>query len=510
MSIQKYPIGHQDFKKIREGDFVYVDKTLFVHKMVDKGGYYFLSRPRRFGKSLMVSTLDYLFQGQKELFEGLFIYDKWEFEAYPIIKIQFASIGYRTSTLTYALSAALDDHAKHYGLKFEKTEDQIDVKFSELIKKLYQLYNKKVVILIDEYDKPIIDYLDKENLHKAKENKGVMKSFYSILKDADPYLQLVFITGISKFSQVSIFSDLNNLYDLSLVPEYNEICGMSQKDLETYFPKEMQTFDREKVKEWYNGYRWYAGGVSVYNPFSILNFFSDGQFRNYWFSTGSPTFLLELSKSQKLYDVSGMELTGFNLTNFDLDRLEVHPILFQTGYITITGYDPERDRYTLDYPNREVKNSYLLYLTQAYMDAPSHRASNIPFEMEDALKEHNPPKLQKAINEAFSYIPYDLWQKDNEHFYHAIVHLLFSLLGVYIHSEVHTKDGRADAIIDIKDGVFCLEFKLDSSAQEAIDQIRSKGYLDRFAASGKARYAIGINFSGEKRVGEILWEEVII
>jgi Predicted AAA-ATPase len=405
MPIQKYPIGQQDFGEIRRGQNVYVDKTMYIHKMITSYKYYFLSRPRRFGKSLMVSTLDQLFKGSKDLFEGLYIHDKWLFEEYPIIKISFTNIGYRTSTLSNALNNILHEIASSYDLQFENKQDQIDVKFKELIIKLNSKYNKNVVVLIDEYDIPIIDYLDKANLHKAKENRDVMKSFYSILKDADSYLKLVFITGISKFSQVSIFTDLNNLYDLTMQPEYNEICGISQADLDGYFSEEMKTFDRDKIKEWYNGYRWDVNGVTLYNPFSILNFFSGGKFQNYWFSTGSPTFLMELSKTQKLYDVSGIELSSFNLSNFDIDKLEVHPILFQTGYITIIGYDPIRDRYTLDYPNREVRLSYLMYLTQAYTDAPSHRATNIPFEMEDALKSQNPAMLQKSINEAFSFIP---------------------------------------------------------------------------------------------------------
>ncbi|MCC5924801.1 MAG: AAA family ATPase, partial [Crocinitomicaceae bacterium] len=279
MSIQKYPIGHQDFAKIITEGFVYVDKTHFVHRLVERGGYYFLSRPRRFGKSLLVSTLEYLFKGKKELFEGLYIYDKWEFEEYPVIKISFANIGYRE----IPLEEAIIDHLESISIQCDTKINlkSASVAFKDLIVKLHQKFNQKVVVLIDEYDKPLIDYLDKENLHKAIENRAILKSFYSVLKDADAHLKMVFISGVSKFSQVSIFSDLNNLYDLTLKSEYNEICGISQVELEHHFAEELKIYDKSRIKDWYNGYRWNVNGDTIYNPFSILNFFTgDGALRD--------------------------------------------------------------------------------------------------------------------------------------------------------------------------------------------------------------------------------------
>lgn len=508
MNFQKYPIGLQDFGEVVNRGNIYVDKTHFIHQLLSTHKYYFLSRPRRFGKSLFLSTLYYLFKGKKELFKGLFIEDKWNFEEHPVIRISFSNIGYREINLDKALEKVILNIAGEYGISLENKT--CSLQFDELIKKLHEKYNKTVVILIDEYDKPLIDYLNTDELNQAYENLSFLKSFYSVLKDADPYLKLVFITGISKFSQVSIFSDLNNLYDLTMLAEFNEICGISQEELESNFPQELAASNPEKIKEWYNGYRWNIAGNTVYNPFSILNFFSGkGEFRNFWFSTGTPSFLMKMCKEQKFYDVSNLQVNSFVLSNFDLDKLEIVPILFQTGYVTMIAHDTEMDRIRLDYPNREVRSSYLLYLTQAYMNNSAHEVSNIPFDLLDSLKEKHPIKMKNAINAAFHHIPYPLWQKDNEHFYHAIVHLLFSLLGVYIQSEVHTKDGRADAIINIDEGVFCFEFKLDQSAEDAIQQVKEKKYLAAYEHLNKPMHIIGVNFSREKKeIEELIWSSI--
>jgi hypothetical protein len=510
MAIQKYPIGHQDFGKIITQGFVYVDKTHFIHKIIDKGGYYFLSRPRRFGKSLLISTLECVFKGQKELFEGLHIYDKWDFEPYPIIRISFSNIGYRTKGLLNAIGDTLEEIASEYGIPLFSEKADIANCFKELIKSLFQKYNQQVVILIDEYDKPIIDYLDPEQLHLARENRGVMKTFYSILKDADPYLKFVFITGVSKFSQVSIFSDLNNLNDITLSPDFNTICGISQKELENNFGIETEQYNKQKIKEWYNGYRWDYEGETVYNPFSLLNFFSDhGRFNNYWFATGTPTFIVELSKQNKFFDLQNIKANSLLLSNFDIDNLEAIPVLFQAGYLTIHSYDELFDTYNLDYPNHEVKSAFLQYLAKSYMSTSIQEAQNMPQGLLMSLKAHDSEKLEAAINAAFAHIPYPLWQKENEHFYHAIIHLLFSLLGVYIHSEVFTKDGRADAIILFEQQVYCLEFKLDKTAEEAVQQVKNKGYLDAYRNKAKQFHIIGINFSSvDKKVEKLIWEEV--
>jgi Predicted AAA-ATPase/PD-(D/E)XK nuclease superfamily len=509
MTIQKYPVGHQDFSKIRSEGFVYVDKTRHIHSIIDKGGYYFLSRPRRFGKSLLISTLECVFQGRKELFEGLFIYNRWGFDKYPVIRISFSNIGYRTKGLQKAISDVLVQISEQYEITLKAENDDIANSFDELIKSLYKKYNKQVVVLIDEYDKPIIDYLEKENIHKARENRNVMKTFYSILKDADPYLKFVFITGVSKFSQVSIFSDLNNLYDLTLRRDYNEICGISQSELDDCFQKELEVYDKEKIRIWYNGYRWHLDGVKMYNPFSLLNFFMDGDYRNYWYATGTPTFLIEKSKKEQFYALDEVKISSFKLQSFDIDLLETVPILFQTGYLTIVGREEILDDFILSYPNKEVKQAYLERLTDHYIGATNNSSKTILDNLLKALKAKDEVKLTKVINDAFVHIPYPLWQKENEHFYHAIIHLLFSLLGVYIHSEVHTKDGRADAIILFEDHVYCLEFKLNKTAEAAIQQVKDKGYLDSYHNKASRLHIIGINFNSEKRkVDSMLWEEL--
>jgi len=439
----------------------------------------------------------------------LYIYDKWAFEAYPIIRISFSNIGYRTKGLLKAIGDTLDQISEQNDILLTSDKYDIANRFDELIKALYKKYNQQVVILIDEYDKPIIDYLDKENIHKAHENRGVMKTFYSILKDADPYLKLVFITGVSKFSQVSIFSDLNNLYDITMKRDYNELCGISQHELEQYFSRELELYDKEKIRLWYNGYRWHIDGNKMYNPFSLLNFFTDGDYRNYWFSTGTPTFIIDLSKQNKFYDLHNIKANALLLSSFDIDNLEAIPVLFQTGYLTLQSYESLFGLFALDYPNQEVKSAFLQYLAKSYMSTSIQEAQTMPLDLISALQSKKSEKLEEAINRAYSHIPYPLWQKENEHFYHAIIHLLFSLLGVYIHSEVHTKDGRADAIILHEDHVYCLEFKLNKTAEAAVQQVKDKGYLNAYRNKATHFHIIGINFDSEKRkVDGLIWEEV--
>jgi hypothetical protein len=502
MSFQKYPVGLQDFSEIITRKNIYVDKTRFIHNLLLSQKYYFLSRPRRFGKSLLISTLYYLFKGKKELFKGLYIYDKWNFEEYPVIRMSFSSLSYEKGGLEQTVKDALLDIAKSYDLSIEK--EKVKDIFSTLIKQLHRKFDRQVVVLIDEYDKPIIDYLDAKSIHQAIENRSILKSFYSILKDADQDLKMVFITGISKFSQVSIFSDL------TLEREYNELCGISQKELEAYFPQELATYDREKIKLWYNGYRWDTDGVAVYNPFSLLRFFAGGgKFQNFWYATGTPTFLMELSKSEHFYSFTEITADLNDLQNFSIENINLVPVLFQTGYLTLVGYDEVLNNAILSFPNLEVRESYLRNLADLYIQSQTSPSKVILSDILKSFKAKHPEGLKIAINKAFKHIPYPLWQKENEQFYQAIVHLLFSLLGVYIHSEVHTKDGRADAIINIDEGVFCLEFKLDQSAESAVQQVKDKQYLAAYEDLGKPMHIIGINFSREKKeIEELIWEEV--
>jgi hypothetical protein len=504
--IQKYPVGIQDFEKIRTENFLYVDKTSFVYQMADIGGYYFLSRPRRFGKSLFISTLDCLFLAKKQLFKGLFIEDKWDWtQTYPIIRISFSNIGYKYLGLEMAIDKRLEEIARAYEITL--TTRTIDQKFKELIETL-SVTRGKVVVLIDEYDKPIIDYLGKET-EKALENRDVMKVFYSILKDADPHLKLVFITGVSKFSRVSIFSDLNNLQDLTTNQFYAGCCGITQEELETYFGRELQQTDKQRIREWYNGYSWDVK-TSVYNPFSLLNFFVQGYaFKNFWFETGTPTFLINLTEKAQLYSFEEIEIGANALSSYDIQRLELIPLMFQTGYLTMKAYNEMTRVYTLSYPNLEVRYSYVEVLMAAYTHADLGFGVVYVDKIRQYLERGEIERVESVLNTIFKSLPYELWQRENEHFYHAIIHLAFTLLGVYVQSEVQTSDGRLDVLIRLKDYVYCIEFKLDQSADKAIQQIMDKGYLRPFAHDNKKRIAIGINFSTEKKkVEELKWVEL--
>ena len=502
---QKYPVGIQDFSEVRTRGYVYVDKTPFIDTLVNQSKFYFLSRPRRFGKSLFVSTLEYLFKGREDLFKGLFIEDKWDWSVTnPVIKISFSNIGHKDKGLKNAINDSLNNTARSYGIELK--EEFNSTKFKELIEKLDAQYGQ-VVVLIDEYDKPVIDYLG-TNTPKAIENRDVLKGFYSILKDADPYLKLVFITGVSKFSKVSIFSDLNNLFDLSIDPNFEGCCGITQTELDAYFADELKTLDTEKVKKWYNGYHW-GEGVSVYNPFSLLNFFTKKVFQNYWFETGTPTFLINLNMEYQRYDFENVKIPATQLSTYDIEKLQIIPLMFQTGYLTIKNYNEEDDLYELSYPNEEVRRSYISLLADAYTHSTNEPIQVMATEIRNALRIADIKKVESILNSVFKSLPYEVWQKENEHFYHAIIYLTFRLLGIYVESQVQTSDGRIDALVKVNEYIYAFEFKLDGSASQALQQIKDKGYLQPYQNIDKTCIGIGVNFSRKlKKVEEILWKEI--
>jgi hypothetical protein len=507
---QKYPIGIQSFDKLREENFLYVDKTPYLHELVNSAGYYFLSRPRRFGKSLFVNTIEALFQGKKELFKGLFIEDKWNWETTNlVIKISFSNIDHKELGLSVAIKKELRRIAKSFG--FELESDSNGLMFRELIETIYKTQGK-VVVLIDEYDKPIIDYLG-VNTEKALENQDVLKGFYSILKDADDYLRMVFITGVSKFSRVSIFSDLNNLRDLTITHDFAGVFGITQEELESNFSEELKLYDKQKIKSWYNGYTWDLH-TKVYNPFSLLNFFNNqGEFRNYWFETGTPTFLVNLCKKLQMVEFEEVELPLTTLGAFDIQHLQLIPLMFQTGYLTFKNYDENYGLYQVGYPNDEVKKSFLQVLANAYILNEQEQGITLVSKLHSSLQNNDLEKVQQILNTLFKSIPYTLWQKENEpggvpHFYHAIIHLIFKLLGIYVDSEVQTSDGRMDALVRLEKYVYCFEFKLDESAEMALEQIERKGYLTPYLHQGRTCIGIGVNFSKEeKKVKEFLWKK---
>lgn len=502
--MRKYPVGLQDFEEIIDGGYVYVDKTNYIYNLIEKGKYYFLSRPRRFGKSMLTTTMQALFEGKKHLFKGLYIEDKWDWEVnYPVIRISFAEIGFQSMGLDESIRQELLKHGNKFGVAFDAIF--IDQMFRELIQKLSASHGK-VVILIDEYDKPIIHYLGVDT-SQALANRDIMKNFYSILKEADPHLKMLFITGISKFTKVSIFSDLNNLADLTVDHRFGGICGITQNELESNFVEELKVQDKVKIKEWYNGYTWDMK-TWVYNPFSLINFFSTCQYNSYWFESGTPTFLINVLKSKKQFNFDSREASLIKLSSFDIEKIEVLPLMFQTGYLTLSAYDEIGEIYTLNFPNREVEKAFNEILLDVYRENPDDISGIVLVnKLRISLQNENFEEVKSIINTLFKSLPYSIWQNENEAFFHAILHLTFKLLGIYVQSEVLTSDGRIDCIIHFEDKIYCIEIKLDKSADEALTQIKEKAYLTPYIHEGKKLIAIGINFSKEKKAVEgILWE----
>ncbi len=505
--MKKLPIGIQTFRKIIEEGFLYVDKTKQIYELLNSGNYFFISRPRRFGKSLTLSTIREIYSGSRELFEGLWIETQWNWnKIHPVVHIQFNAIGYATNGLENALHNELGRIATHYDIAL--TAESYDQKFRELLEKLAGSRGK-VVVLIDEYDKPLIDYLEKEQLPTAFEHQRILKNFYSILKSADPHIEFLLITGVSKFSKVSIFSDLNNLDDLTLDKSTLDLMGYTQQELEFYFEhwiNEMQedqlASTRETlldlIREWYNGYSW-DGKIKVYNPFSILNFFKKSKFDDYWFKSGTPSFLIKKMQEQHLFNLNKLLASATLMESYTLDNLDVRSLLFQTGYLTIKHIDYTRGLYTFDYPNREVEQAMYNHLIGALLHR-STTESIIPVaQMEDAFISNDPAKVVTVMNAMLKDVPSLLLAGQDEHFYHALVHLHFRYLGFFIQSEVHTSDGRMDAVVHTPDRIFLLEFKINQSSGAALKQIRDKDYAGKFGTDGKEIVAIGINFDTRKR-----------
>jgi predicted DNA-binding ribbon-helix-helix protein len=502
---QKYPIGIQAFSEIITGNYLYIDKTEQLYNVATKGKYFFLSRPRRFGKSLLVSTLQCLYEGKKDLFKGLWIEDKWDWtKTNPVIWIPFNLLDYTALGLENVVTDWLHIEAEKYNLTLQgESPAQL---FRNFITAAHEKTGRKVVVLIDEYDKPLIDFLDDSQREQFEENRRFLKSFYGMLKPADIHLELVLLTGVTQFSKVSIFSDLNNIQDISLSRDFGEITGINQTQLEQYFSNELDSIAEEKgitkdellaqIKSWYNGYTWDLR-TRVYNPFSLLLFFAHyGEFRSFWFDTGAPYFLINQLRKRKLFDISQIKATSSTLTSFDVAHLNTTCLLFQTGYLTPTHYDPEVGIYTLEYPNKEVRHALSQYLLNSYRE-DNEGALPTVVDLRNALNNNDIAEVIELINSIFSSIPYDHWQKDNESFYHALIHLTFVLLGAYVQCEVHTSKGRCDALVQTADYIYAFEFKLDKSAKIALQQIEIKGYLTPYMASPKTKIAVGIGFSSK-------------
>jgi hypothetical protein len=506
--MKKYPIGLQDFEEVRNGGYLYIDKTQLIYNLIESGKYYFLSRPRRFGKSLLLSTIKEIFSGNKKIFEGLWIHDQWNWEQkHPVIHLRFSQMAYKELGLSEAISRELDFLAKEFNIQL--TETILSLKFRELIRKA--AVNGRVVILIDEYDKPITDYLD--DIEKVEENRSVFKNFYSILKDADEYIRLLLITGVSRFNKVSIFSDLNNLNDITIHRKHATIAGITQQELESNFAEEITEIQQpdllSKLKYWYNGYAWHENAERVYNPFSILKFMDGRDFRNYWFQTGTPTWLVKHMKEHGEFQFEDLHIPDIALGNLVVEEFSSVPVLFQTGYLTIKGYDVSTELYELGYPNKEVEDSLNDALLSAYRNVyPANNSIAVTNDLSKALKSNDVPQMIKALDVILSTIPYDHWKAESESIFHIIIHLSFKRLGLDVQSEVHSSTGRCDILVFTDQYIYALELKLNGSAKAALDQIFDKGYLRSYQLDPRKKIAIGINFSSEKRsVEEFLMKE---
>jgi Predicted AAA-ATPase/PD-(D/E)XK nuclease superfamily len=508
--MQPLSIGIQTFKRLRENDCLYVDKTSFAHQIMERGGSFFLSRPRRFGKSLFLSTLMELAEGNRALFENTWIEDKWDWtRKYPVLHFRFAEMPYQRQGLEKAILLALQDYCKIY--EFETDSDDIKLVFKGLIQHLYKK-NGKVVLLFDEYDKPILNYIEDSEVANAIENQAIMKMFYSVLKDAEPYLHLTFITGIAKFAKVSIFSDINHLDDLTFDPRFAAAYGYTQTELETNFTPYLQHFLKnntdytqenllQELKEWYNGYSW-DGETSVYNPFGLLHFFKYQRFINSWFESGTPTFLVQSVLREQTFDIENLSINLSDTNLHALDLLDNIVLLLQTGYLTIQKLDRYNNA-VLSYPNREVRESFYRFLLRGL---GKNHVKNIPpiFHLSDAFRNNDLYAAQKILKNVFSDLPYDIYTNQSleqvEGFYHGIIHILFQYLGIYIQSEVHTTEGRMDSVVFTDTHIFIFEFKINQTAALALQQIQTKNYASKYENQHKKLVLIGANFNTQSRL----------
>ena len=520
------PIGIQDFTDIRERGFCYVDKTPVIHRLITGSGKaFFLSRPRRFGKSLLCSTMGAIFECRRELFgeiagkPALAINTlDWEWKKHPVIRLDLNAGVYSNGVeaLHSSLSREMDREARSLGVDLDGG-DCVN-RFASLIERSCNKFGERTVVIIDEYDKPLLETIDQPELHE--QIKKELKGFYGVLKSYDQYLRFVFITGVTKFSRVSVFSDLNHLDDLTLDPDYADICGLTQQELEQTFGPEIEAVlaktsrERgqymEELRNFYNGYRFSRKPLTVYNPFGLLlHFKKDGEFLPYWYESGTPTFLINLIKNQKINiaDMSNMRVRHEDFRKYDTHNMRAAPMLYQCGYLTISDYNEKRNEYTLDYPNLEVSYSFANSLMEQYLQVPEDRSQALFSKLPDALDEGNIEDAINALRQFLAGVPYDII-KETENYYQTVVFLIFKILGLDCRAEVRIADGRIDTLVETNDFVYCFEFKLDKSADDALAQINSKDYLLPWTGSGKKLFKVGVDFDREKRnIGEWKYEE---
>ncbi len=512
--MKKLPLGVNDFKKIRSENYIYVDKTRFVYDLVTNGEYYFLSRPRRFGKTLLVDTLRRLFEGRKELFEGLYVYDKWDWgKKFPVIKIDFSSGDVQSvDALKEVIIDNIEDHKKKYSVDFPDS-DQMGLLLKKLVVSLFEKYNSQVVILIDEYDKPILDNITDREL--ARKLRRILSDFYGVIKGLDEYVRFVFLTGVSKFSKVNLFSKLNNLSDITLNRKYSTICGYTESELDKYFSDFLAGVNREEVREWYNGYSWL--GERVYNPFDILQLIdNEFFFKNYWWETGTPTFLIELMRENRYFipDLEEIEATDEILGSFDVDYIAVEALMWQTGYLTIKGTKRvgPRTYYKLSYPNLEVKMSLNDVILNYLSSLRENTKSRLGEECYNSLASGDVEKFIEVMKRLLASLPYTSYTKNEiakyEGYYINVIYSFLASLGLDITAEDITNKGRIDLTIRVEGKIYVLELKMSRIGEDPLSQVREKKYYEKYVGKGEI-YLVGLVISDEERnVVKFEWEKV--
>ena len=506
------PIGIQDFEKLRKKNCLYVDKTAYVYEMAKEHWPYFLGRPRRFGKSLLLTTLKAYFLGKKDLFEGLAIVElEKEWIEYPVFHIDMNVEGYlNLESLYSALNGNLNILEEKWGV--DTREETPAGRFRSLIRRAYEQTGREVVVLVDEYDKPLLGL--KDDLSDVDSDiRKVLKGFYGVLKSADAYLRFVFLTGVTKFSKVSVFSDLNHLIDISLDKKYAGICGISETELTQCFEPEISALAVElemtyndtlaELRKRYNGYHFSEKTEGMYNPFSLLKTFAAGKLRNYWFETGTPTFLVRMLKNMD-YDVTSLEkdvkIPARAVSEYLVGGNDPTPLLYQTGYLTIKDYDAKLDEFRLGFPNEEVKYGFLNELIPVFLTKLRNLSEFYVENFVRDLQDNNIEQFMIRLKAFFTGIPYELDNKTEKH-YQTIFYLLFKLMGQFVEAEPRFAAGRADAVVKTDDTVYVFEFKLtgNGTAETALQQIDEKGYLTPFTAGGKRLVKIGAEFCAEER-----------
>ncbi|MDO4162920.1 MAG: ATP-binding protein [Bacteroides sp.] len=516
-SLRKLPVGIQSFEFLRSEGYQYVDKTAWVYRLVKTGKPYFLSRPRRFGKSLLLSTLAAYFQGKKELFKGLAIEQlEQDWKVYPVLFLSLNAEKYDSADqLTNMLETQLKAWETEYGVT--DSNPSYSIRFTNVIRQAYEKTGQRVVVLVDEYDKPMLRAMGNPVLQE--EFRKTLTAFYTVLKDADPWLQFIFITGVTKFAQMGIFSNLNQLNDISFVPAYTALCGLTRQEIEDNFAPELhalaeanqETYDQllDHITRLYDGY--YFSEVQkegMFNPFSVLCALQNCQLRNYWFASGTPTFLVEMLKQTDfdLRELEGIEVGADSLSD---DRANVHnpvPMIYQSGYLTIKKYDDEFRIYTLGFPNDEVKYGFLNFVSPFYTPISQ---KDTPFYIGKFVRELRAGDVEAFLTRLqafFADFPYELNAKTERH-YQVVFYLVFKLMGQFTQTEVRSARGRADAVVRTNDYVFVFEFKLNGTAEAALKQIDEKGYLLPYAADGRQLVKVGVSFNAEQRnLGEWLYK----